>query len=68
MTEGKEIRIGDKVKMKGEAIWYIVKDISIEKVSTVHKGDLIFRKLYFGVQLHRPVWDYEVESVDNGRD
>lgn len=63
MTEEKEIKIGDEVKIKNEDGWFVVQDVITEKVQTIHKGELTFRKLYFGMTVHRPVWDYEVEDV-----
>ena len=63
MTEEKEIKIGDQVKIKNEEGWFTVQDIMVEKAQTIHKGELTFRKLYFGPVAHRPVWDYEIESV-----
>lgn len=63
MIDVTEIRIGDQVKIKNEEGWFTVKDITIEKVQTIHKGELVFQKLYFGMTAHRPVWDYEVEEV-----
>lgn len=63
MTEKKEIKIGNLVKLKNEAGWYKVTDITEEKVKTIHKGELTFIRLYFGFEAHKPVWDYEVEDV-----
>lgn len=63
MTEVREIKIGDQVKIKNEEGWFVVQKVIAEKVQTIHKGELIFQKLYFGMTAHRPVWDYEVEEV-----
>lgn len=63
MTEVREIKIGDQVKIKNEEGWFVVQKVIVEKVQTIHKGELIFQKLYFGMTAHRPVWDYEVEEV-----
>lgn len=63
MTEVKEIKIGDQVKVKGEDVWLKVTDVTVQKVKTSHKGELTFIRVYFGVDIHAPVWNYEIESV-----
>lgn len=66
MTELREIKIGDEVKIKGEEGWFKVTDVRTEIVKTIHKGELTFIRIYFGMTAHRPIWDYEVESVRDG--
>lgn len=68
MIEEREIRIGDRVRMKGEDKWFTVQRTTIENIKTIHKGELKFIKLYFGPTDHRPVWDYEVEEVEYADD
>lgn len=65
MTDENEmqIKIGDEVKIKGEEGWFKVTDVTVEKVKTIHRGELTFIRVYFGMTAHRPVWDYEIESV-----
>lgn len=67
MTDAREmqIEIGNEVKIKGEEGWFKVTDVTVEKVKTIHKGELTFIRVYFGMIAHRPVWDYEIESVRN---
>ena len=68
MTDVREIKTGDQVKIKGEEGWFTVTKVIVEKIKTIHKGELIFQRLYFGMTEHRPVWDYEVEDVRSGED
>ena len=63
MTDKKEIKIGSLVKLKNEKDWLKVTDLTVEKVKTIHKGELTFIRLYFGIEAHKPVWDYEVEEI-----